>query len=143
MSAAMLEGFSEEYIAAPSNRKFGLTLGVLIASLAAGRWFLGHPGAVTTLLAVAGIGLAVTGAFTPFLLSALNRAWMKLGELMAAIVNPLIMLAMFALVFTPIAVVMRLRGRDVLQLRRGKTAASYWRSRQLEPRSLEQLKRQF
>lgn len=111
----------------PSDRAFGLTVGAILVGIAVfyrtwgdgtmpGALWIGVPGAVLILFAAA----------APRLLAPLNRLWMKLGLLLAAVVNPLVMLLMFAVLFVPIAVAMRLFGRDALRLRRDQAAESYW-----------------
>jgi hypothetical protein len=62
-------------------------------------------------------------------LTPLNRAWMKLGELMGRVVNPLVLGLMFFGLFTPIALVMRAFGRDALCRRFDAQAPTYWVTR--------------
>ena len=109
-----------------SDRKFGLTLGALFLALAAVRWLIGSGATVSAAMAGLGAVLVVLGVAAPALLGWPNRAWMKLGLLMAAVVTPVVMLVIFALIFVPIALVFRARGRDALGLRRKPADASYW-----------------
>lgn len=128
---------------APSDRKFGLTLGAMFLGLAGVRLLLGHGGIVTDIFAGVGALLMATGAVMPPVLGPFNRAWMKLGAIMAGIVNPAIMLMMFAFVFTPIALVMRWAGRDALSLRRKPTGASYWHEHDARDPAADRLMQQF
>jgi hypothetical protein len=138
------EAFVEHQVVdAPSDRKFGLTVGACFVAFACARWALGHGGLVTDVMAAAGATLVVVGASVPRLLGPLNRAWMRLGVVMASIVNPIVMLAMFALVFTPIALIMRLRGRDALGLRRKSADATYWHECEERANASERLRQQF
>ena len=50
------------------------------------------------------------------ILQPLNRAWLALGRLLHRVVSPLVMMAIFFLCVTPIAWILRLRGKDVLSL---------------------------
>lgn len=113
-------------IVGPSDRKFGLTLGALLLALAIWRYYLGSSASVYGPLAGAGAVLASLGAAAPSMLTRANRAWFKLGLLLAAVMTPLIMLVIFAAVFVPFALVMRARGRDQLALRPKPAGASYW-----------------
>lgn len=76
--------------------------------------------------------LAVAAAFLgaalirPALLAPLNRLWFRFGLLLGRVTNPLIMGLVFFLVITPMAVIMRLRGKDPLRLRPDREAKSYW-----------------
>lgn len=65
----------------------------------------------------------------PSLLHPLNRLWMKLGLLLHRIVNPLVMGLLFYGTIWPTGLVMRLRGKDLLRLKREPDAESYWIAR--------------
>lgn len=126
MSAGAHESYVEyREVAPPSDRKFGVVVGSILAALSAWWWWRGDWGIAGPVCAAIGGALVAFGLLAPRLLGPLNRAWLKLGALMAAVVNPLVTLTMFALIFTPLAVLLRLKGRDVLQLRRA--GDSYWR----------------
>jgi hypothetical protein len=100
----------------PSNRSFGWTLaGAFTLSALINPW---------TLLPALLIGLLTLIReqwLTPF-----NRAWMKLGELMARVVNPLVLGIIFFAVFTPTGILMRLFGRDALNRQWNPALNSYW-----------------
>ena len=88
----------------------------------------------------AGLALITVAVLAPQVLAPLNRLWMQLGALLARITNPVIMFAIFGLIFTPYALVMRLSGRDALRLRRDANAPSHWIDRDPPgplPRSVE------
>jgi hypothetical protein len=110
--------------ALPSNRSFGWTFtGIFVLVGAYGLW---HGGPVLSwLLALAGLTAIVTLTRENWL-TPLNRAWMKLGELMGRVVSPIVLGVMFYGMFTPIALVMRLVGRDALCRRFEPQAPSYW-----------------
>lgn len=101
----------------PSNRSFGWTFTAVFALIAlfAYPWLVG----VAALIAL----VTVTRAhwLEPF-----NRAWMRLGALLHHVVSPLILGAIYFAVFTPVAIVMRLAGRDALARRWDAAAPSYW-----------------
>jgi hypothetical protein len=59
-------------------------------------------------------------------LTPLNRAWMKLGELLGRVVSPIVLGLVFYGVFTPVALVMRLAGRDAMHRRWDRDAPTYW-----------------
>jgi hypothetical protein len=76
-------------------------------------------------LALSGAILLLT-LLRPSLLHPANRVWTNLGLLLARIVNPLVMAALFYLVVTPVALLMRLLSKDALRLRWEPGASSYW-----------------
>src|SRR6056300_353426 len=66
------------------------------------------------------LGLLKSNILTP-----LNIIWFKFGILLGKIVSPLIMVIIFFLVVTPIGLIMRLMGKDILNLKFNKNR-SYW-----------------
>jgi len=76
-------------------------------------------GAVTPasyLLFGVGAVLLVLGIVAPRRLSVLNRVWLRIGALLAAVVNPIVLMLLFLLVVTPMAFFMRLLGKRPLRL---------------------------
>ncbi len=67
------------------------------------------------------LGLTNSKILTP-----LNTIWFKFGILLGKIVSPIIMGVIFFLVVTPIGLLMRLFGKDVLNLKLNKKESSYW-----------------
>ena len=100
----------------PSNRSFG--------------WFFTGVFAVGAVLYPWALALAALMALVTYTretwLTPLNRAWMKLGELLGRIVSPLVLGLIFFGVFTPVGMVMRLFGRDALYRSIDAAAPSYW-----------------
>jgi hypothetical protein len=111
----------------PSNRSFGLTVGAILVGIGLVRTYLDHTGVGTTVLLASGGTLFLLGLIAPNILAVANRGWMALGGILAAVVNPILMLLIFAIIFVPIAVVFRLKGRDALALAPDKDAPTYWR----------------
>jgi hypothetical protein len=115
-------------MAMPSDRSFGLTFVVVFAIIAAWQAWAGRVGVAS---AFAGLGLAILAVALarPALLHRLNRAWMRFGALLHKVVNPIVLGAIYFLVFTPFAVAMRLAGRDALRRKLDRQAKSYWINR--------------
>jgi hypothetical protein len=93
------------------------------------------------------LGIAVAFALValvwPQILHPFSRAWLALGRLLHRVVSPLLMGVIFFVVVTPIAWVMRLRGKDVLSLARRTDLLSYWITREPQAPASETMKRQF
>tara|TARA_Y100000389_G_scaffold6994_1_gene6697 strand:- start:789 stop:1172 length:384 start_codon:yes stop_codon:yes gene_type:complete len=66
------------------------------------------------------LGLINSKVLTPF-----NKLWFKFGLLLGKIISPIIMGVVFFLVVTPIAFIMRIIGKDLLNLKFNKNK-SYW-----------------
>ena len=75
-------------------------------------------------LAISGIFL-ILGILNSNLLSPLNKIWFKFGILLGRIISPIVMGIIFFLVVTPIAFIMRLLGKDLLNLKYNDNQ-SYW-----------------
>ncbi len=76
---------------------------------------------------ICGIFLIITIINAKVLLP-LNKLWMKFGILIGMIVSPLVLGIIFFGIFTPIAILMRISGRDELHLR-FKKKKTYWINR--------------
>ena len=127
-----------------SNRGFGLTVGGILLAIGLVRWFFFEAGTISTLaLTVPGALLAALGLAAPGMLGPLNRAWMKLGLLLAAIVNPIIMALMYAVLFVPLGLAMKLFGRDALRQKRDASANTFWIARDPPGPSPDTMKNQF
>lgn len=72
----------------------------------------------------------LVGLFVPVVLRPLNWVWTRFALLLHSIITPVVMGAMFFLVITPMATVMRLFRRDVMKRRFDRSAATYWISRE-------------
>jgi len=75
-------------------------------------------------LAISGIFL-ILGILNSNLLTPLNKIWFKFGILLGRIISPIVMGIIFFLVVTPIAFIMRLLGKDLLNLKYSDNQ-SYW-----------------
>ena len=67
----------------------------------------------------------VLGLFNSKILNPLNQIWFKFGVLLGRIISPLIMAIIFFFVVTPIGFIMRILGKDILNLRYN-TKKTYW-----------------
>ena len=80
------------------------------------------------------------GIFFPKILIVPNKLWFKLGLLLGSIMAPIIMGMIFFLTVTPIGIIMRLFGKDVINQKIKKNAKSYWIKRN---KSVSSMKNQF
>jgi hypothetical protein len=122
----MPRDFHESYAGAeikpPSERSTGLVFGAA-AAIVAVRWYTSP--VVLWLALGSALAFVAVSFVAPVLLRPLSIVWFQFGLLLYRIVNPLVMLAMFALVFVPAGLLMRI-WRDPLRSRRLTGAASYW-----------------
>jgi hypothetical protein len=130
--------FSE--IELPSNRKFGFFFTFVFAMVAAYFYYSANVSWAHVFIATALIFLLISLIKSDVLLP-LNKLWMRFGLLLGMIVSPIVLGIIFFGLFTPIAIVMRLSGRDELRLKFTQKA-SHWISRG-EPIKSVSFKHQF
>jgi hypothetical protein len=130
--------FSE--IELPSNRKFGFFFTFVFAAVAAYFYYSTNVSWAYVFVAAALAFLLVTLIQSDALLP-LNKLWMRFGLLLSMIVSPIVLGIIFFGLFTPIAILMRLSGRDELRLKLTQKI-SHWVSRG-EPIKSESFKHQF
>jgi energy-coupling factor transporter transmembrane protein EcfT len=130
--------FSE--IELPSNRKFGFFFTFVFAAAAAYFYYTTNVSWAYVFIAAALIFLLITLIKSDALLP-LNRLWMCFGLLLGMIISPIILGIIFFGLFTPIAFLMRLSGRDELRLKFSQKV-SHWILRS-EPIKSESYKQQF
>jgi len=130
--------FSE--IELSSNRKFGFFFTFVFAVSATYFYYSSNVGWTYIFLAATLIFLVFTLIKSDALLP-LNKLWMRFGLLLGMIVSPIVLGVIFFGLFTPIAILMRLSGRDELRLK-FTPKESHWISRG-EPIRSETFKRQF
>jgi hypothetical protein len=123
----------DEKISAPTEKSFGVTFAVVFALLAI--WFAYRSGLSTRAMVAVGLAGAFLAAayIVPKWLAPLNWVWFRLGLALHAVVSPLILGLLFFAVVTPIGLVLRLFGKDLLRLKR--STGTYWLSRESEPPS--------
>jgi hypothetical protein len=138
----MPRSFHESYAAGevkpPSDRATGLVFAG-VAMVVAALW---HTNLTVVLVALVCAGVLAALSFAaPALLRPLNVVWFKFGLLLHKIVNPVVMLALFAVVFVPAGLLMRL-WHDPLRRRRANVA-SYWIDRTARQGSPGSMTKQF
>ena len=106
------------------NRKFGYVVGLALLVLAAFRIFIRHQNMWWILAAIAVI-LLLLALVKPLWLNPLRLVWDKIGHVLG-IINTYILLTLFYFVIlTPLSLIMRLFGKDILKLKRNKND-TYW-----------------
>ena len=130
--------FSE--IELPSNRKFGFFFTFVFTVAAAYFYYSANLSWAYVFITAASIFLLITLIKSDALIP-LNKLWMLFGLLLSVIVSPIVLGIIFFGLFTPIAMLMRLSGRDELRLKLSQKV-SHW-IRRSEPINSESFKHQF
>ena len=132
---------SSNEVLLPSNRKFGVTMGLVAITLGAGVFFQDFQLIGYSSLAV-GFVLILFALKKSEVLSPLNRAWMRFGESLGKVVSPILLSLIFFSIFVPVSLFFKLIGRDELKLRR-VSSTSYWVERTERIHSPKSFRRQF
>ena len=106
-----------------SNRSFGIVFFVVFLIIAL--YPLTYSEEARVWSVIISLIFLVLGLLNSKILTPLNKLWFKFGILLGKLVSPLIMGMIFFLVVTPIGLIMRLLGKDVLNLKYNKNK-SYW-----------------
>ena len=106
-----------------SNRSFGIVF--FIVFLLIGIYPLFKNGEFRSWSIIISLIFLVLGIIDSKLLSPLNKLWFKFGLMLGKIISPLIMGIIFFIVVTPTAIIMRILGKDLLNLKYNKKD-TYW-----------------
>ena len=112
-----------DYFKTGSNRSFGIVF--FIVFLFISLYPLTYSGEIRIWSATISFIFLVLGLFNSKILTPLNKYWFKFGIFLGKIISPMIMGIIFFLVVTQTGLIMRLLGRDVLNLKYNKNQ-SYW-----------------
>ena len=132
---------AHDEIKTSSSRSFGLVFGGAFALLGFWSWY--KAGSWWPVHAAVSVVFTLLALVRPALLAGPNRMWTRLGLLLSRIVNPIVMGLIFFVMFTPIAVILRMRGKDLLRIKFDKEASSYWIPRDPPGPAPDSMKEQF
>tara|TARA_E500000178_G_C17004703_1_gene747535 strand:- start:1112 stop:1492 length:381 start_codon:yes stop_codon:yes gene_type:complete len=121
-----------------SNRSFGILF--FIVFLGFGLWPLTKEMNPNIFLIIISITFLILGVLNSKVLSPLNNLWIKLGEILGKIIAPVVMALVYFLILTPISLLVRAFGKDLLGLKYLKQQNSYWIKRK---KDIGRMDRQF
>jgi hypothetical protein len=122
MATNFHESYSQSGIRPPSERTTGLVLALVAVVI--GVWWRNIV-MVTWLAFGVAVALAALSWLAPKVLKHLNLIWFRLGLLLHRVVNPVVMLVLFVVVFVPAGLIMRF-WYDPLRSRREGPGGTYW-----------------
>jgi len=80
------------------------------------------------------------GLLNSKLLSPLNKIWIKFGEILGIIIAPIIMALVYFAILTPVSLVIRVFGKDLLGLKFINKQQTYWINRK---KNMGSMRKQF
>ena len=118
-----------------SNKSFGILFFVVFLGL--GLWPLTNDNNPNIYLIIISIIFLILGLLNSKLLSPLNLFWIKFGELLGKIIAPIVMAIIYFFILTPISLIVRLFGKDLLSLKFSKQIKTYWIKRKKDLGSMD------
>ena len=118
-----------------SNKSFGILFFVVFLGL--GLWPLTNDNSPNIYLIIISIIFLILGLLNSKLLSPLNSLWIKFGELLGKIIAPVVMAIIYFFILTPISLMVRLFGKDLLGLNFTKQLQTYWIKRKKDLGSMD------
>ena len=106
-----------------SNRSFGILFFVVL--LIIGVWPLKNGNNPYYVILIISFIFLILGLTNSKFLTPLNKTWVKFGELLGRIIAPLVMALVYFIILTPISLLLRVFGKDLLNLKYSKEN-SYW-----------------
>ncbi len=111
-----------------SNRSFGFLFFVVFFAISL--WPLKSQGDLRLWAFILSLVFLVLGVLNSKFLTPLSKLWLKFRILLGSIVSPIVMTAVFFIVVTPVGLIIRLLGKDLLRINKNKFASTYWINRE-------------
>jgi len=122
-----------------SNRSFGIVFSIVFFIIAF--WsFRGDFSQIKILPLLISIVFLIMGLLNSKFLTPLNKLWIKFGYLLGSIISPIIMGLIFFLVVTPTGIILRILGKDILNIKQKSNKNSYWIKKD---KRISKMKQQF
>lgn len=125
----------------PKLREFGLLVGGI--AIVMGDWLLWRGRGIYPYFLFSGAFLAAAGAIFPAVLLPFQKAWMTLAILMGWVMTRVITALLFFVTVTPISLILKLTGKDLLDIKLDAHAPSYWKLRPKTSPASAEYERQF
>ena len=110
-----------------SNKSFGIVFFIVFLIIAI--WPLLNGYEIRYWSLIISIIFLLLGTLNSKFLTPLNKIWFKIGVLIGNVISPIVMSIIFFLVVTPTALIMKILGKDLLNLKKN-TKNSYWIKKQ-------------
>jgi hypothetical protein len=122
-------------------RKFGLTVGIVLAAIGTLLFYFEKSSAIYFII-IGGL-LILLGILLPQLLNPINKVWMGLAIVLGFIMTRVILTTLFYLVITPIGFLAKIFGKKFMDLKYDRSAKTYWEKRSIIQKKQIDYERQF
>ncbi|MEA3488873.1 MAG: SxtJ family membrane protein [Candidatus Omnitrophota bacterium] len=123
-------------------RQFGIVLGIILGIIGGIQFLKGHTHVYPWFFGF-GITALLLGAALPWLLKPVFIGFTKVAHAIGWFNTRVILILVYYLLLTPIGVVMRLFGKDLLNKKIDKSEKTYWLEREKPVAVKEDLEKQF
>ena len=106
-----------------SNKSFGIVFFTVFLIIAI--WPLLNGYEIRYWSLIISIVFLLLGILNSKILTPLNKIWFKIGILLGNVISPIVMSIIFFLVVTPTSLLMKLFGKDILNIKKNESK-SYW-----------------
>ena len=121
-----------------NNKSFGILFFIIF--LLIGLWPLLNGEELRIIYLIIGFVILFLGIINAKILTPFNKIWIKLGEILGIIIAPIVMALVYFVILTPISIIIRVFGKDLLGLKFLKEKNTYWIKRK---KILGSMKKQF
>jgi len=106
------------------NKQFGLLLSFVIFVFLTIQFY--NTNNLNIYISILGVFILIMTFLKPNYLKPLTVLWIKFGVLLGSVVAPIVMAIIFFGVMTPIGIILKLFGKDLLKLKKTKNTKSFW-----------------
>ena len=121
-----------------NNKSFGILFFIIFLLIALWPLINSQPIRLWA-LGIASIFL-VLGIINSKILTPVKKSWIKFGEILGLIIAPMVMALVYFIFLTPISLILRLFGKDLLGIKVNKKIDSYWIKRK---KNIGPMRKQF
>ena len=118
-----------------NNKGFGILF--FIVFLLVGLWPLLKGDSPRIYFFPIAILFLILGLINSKILTPLNRSWIKFGELLGTIIAPIVMGLVYFIVLTPLSFLIRITGKDLLNVKFSNKVKTYWIKRSKDLGSMD------
>ncbi len=121
-----------------NNKSFGILFFIVFVLI--GLWPVFKGNDLNFIYLIIAVPFLILGLLNSPILTPINKAWVKLGEMLGKIIAPIVMGLVYFVILTPISIIVRVFGKDLLGLKLSKKINSYWNKRK---KNLGPMEKQF
>ena len=107
-----------------NNRGFGILFFIVFGLI--GLWPLLDKKSPSLIFLTLAIIFLILGLINSSLLTPLNKYWIRFGELLGKIIAPIVMAVVYFMILTPLSLLIRIFGKDLLNIKFSNKQSSYW-----------------